>query len=324
MSYGRPYILRIDGCIHDGWLVLRGFEKVFDENFFYYLLRSDFVQHQFDRLAYGAIVSNLNSESVATVQVPIVPHAEQKRIVAKIDAAFEKIDKLKANAERNLANAKELFQSALNEAMRPKPGWVEKRLGEVCSKIGSGATPKGGRKSYCSSGVSLIRSMNVYDHAFKYDELAHINESQAHELDNVEIRTNDVLINITGASIARCCVVPADVLPARVNQHVSILRISDETEVVADFLCYHLISFSAKEALLKIGEAGSTRQALTKGDLESFVVSLPGLDEQKKIIDAIAAAEKSYLKLQSNYTRLIADCAEMRQAVLKEAFEGRL
>lgn len=250
--------------------------------------------------------------------------AEQKRIVAKIDAAFEKIDKLKANAERNLANAKELFQSALNEAMRPKPGWVEKRLGEVCSKIGSGATPKGGRKSYCSSGVSLIRSMNVHDHAFKYNELAHINDSQAHELDNVEICPNDVLINITGASIARCCVVPADVLPARVNQHVSILRISDETEVVADFLCYHLISFEAKEALLKIGEAGSTRQALTKGDLESFVVSLPDLDEQKKIIDAIAAAEKSYLKLQSNYTRLIADCAEMRQAVLKEAFEGRL
>ena len=266
----------------------------------------------------------LNKKRLATVSIVIPPLAEQKRIVAKIDAAFEKIDRLKANAEKNLANAKELFQSALDEAMRPKKGWVEKRLGEVCSKIGSGATPRGGKASYCADGVSLIRSMNVYDCAFEYSELAHINDIQAKELANVTIETNDVLINITGASVARCCVVPSDVLPARVNQHVAILRIADERFLNHDFLCYSLVAPSKKSLLLGIGEAGSTRQALTKADLSSFKIEIPSLSEQKRITAMVGTLKQANETLQQNYARQIADCAEMRQAILREAFEGRL
>ena len=257
-------------------------------------------------------------------EIPIPPLTEQKRIVAKIDAAFEKIDRLKANAEKNLANAKELFQSALDEAMRPKKGWVEKRLGEVCSKIGSGATPRGGKASYCPKGFSLIRSMNVYDCAFEYSELAHINDMQAKELANVTIEANDVLINITGASVARCCVMPSDVMPARVNQHVAILRIADNRFLNPDFLCYSLVAPGQKTLLLGIGESGSTRQALTKNDLSSFKISIPDLFEQKRIVERIRAVTQANETLQQNYSRQIADCAEMRQAILREAFEGRL
>ena len=271
-----------------------------------------------------AAYPSVTDTRVRELDVPLPPLSEQKRIVAKIDAAFEKIDKLKANAERNLANAKDLFQSALDEAMRPKDGWVEKRLGEVCSKIGSGATPKGGRNSYRADGISLIRSMNVYDHAFKYDELAHINEVQAKLLENVAIEQDDVLINITGASVARCCVVPNDVLPARVNQHVSILRIANRKVLEPHFVCYSLITKECKVRLLGIGEAGSTRQALTKSDLQSFTISMPMIIEQRQIVNRLdILAEKTKL-LEQNYTRQIADCAEMRQAVLREAFEGRL
>ena len=97
-------------------------------------------------------------------------------------------------------------------------------MGELTTKIGSGATPKGGRESYGTEGISLIRSMNVHNGYFEYKELAHISDEQAEKLDNVTIHENDVLLYITGASVARCCITPNDVLPARVNQHVCIIR----------------------------------------------------------------------------------------------------
>ena len=96
-------------------------------------------------------------------------------------------------------------------------GWEFVKLSEVTEKIGSGATPRGGKEAYQSSGISLIRSQNVLNHRFSYDGLAFINEFQANDLANVEVVPEDVLLNITGDSVARCCMVPPSVLPARVN-----------------------------------------------------------------------------------------------------------
>jgi type I restriction enzyme S subunit len=162
--------------------------------------------------------------------------------------------------------------------------------------------------------------MNVYDCEFEYSELAHINDIQAKELANVTIEAKDVLINITGASVARCCVVPSDVIPARVNQHVAILRIADGNFINPEFLCYILVAPSKKTLLLGIGEAGSTRQALTKGDLSSFKISFPDIAEQKDIVKKVRSLSQDCKMLQLNYARQIADCAEMRQAILSEEF----
>ena len=101
-------------------------------------------------------------------------------------------------------------------------------LQEITTKIGSGATPLGGKESYKAEGISLLRSMNVYDFVFNYDDLAHIDDNQAAELSNVEVKENDILLNITGASVGRCCIVPKSVIPARVNQHVSIIRLKTD------------------------------------------------------------------------------------------------
>src|SRR5699024_5306715 len=102
------------------------------------------------------------------------------------------------------------------------------QLKEIALKIGSGATPRGGKGAYKAAGISLIRSMNVYDSKFEYKDLAFIDNEQAEKLSNVEVKHNDILLNITGASVARCCMVPTNVLPARVNQHVSLIRIDPE------------------------------------------------------------------------------------------------
>ena len=145
--------------------------------------------------------------------------------------------------------------------------WVRSTLGSVTTKIGSGATPLGGEEAYQAEGISLIRSLNVYDDGFRKAKLARISDEQADRLSNVVVEANDVLLNITGASVARCCLAPVGFLPARVNQHVSIIRPVKE-RIDSTFLHYLLISREYKDRLLNTGEeGGSTRQAITKAQL---------------------------------------------------------
>ena len=160
--------------------------------------------------------------------------------------------------------------------------WEEGRLGDLCEKIGSGATPRGGKESYETSGVSLIRSQNVFNEGFSTNGLAFINESQAKDLDNVSVISKDVLLNITGESVARCCMVPDDILPARVNQHVSIIRPAKD-HLDPKYLRYFFISRRIQQHMLALASSGATRQALTKGMIENFVITYPSLKEQRAI-----------------------------------------
>jgi len=154
------------------------------------------------------------------------------------------------------------------------------KLGDVCTKIGSGATPRGGKESYKSTGMPLIRSQNVLDFSFSSDGLAFIDDDQAQLLNNVTVQENDVLINITGDSVARTCMVPTDYVPARVNQHVAIIRANTQKSN-PDYLLY-LLQF-LKPHLLSIGSSGGTRNALTKQMLENLEFPFPSLPEQIEI-----------------------------------------
>jgi len=153
-------------------------------------------------------------------------------------------------------------------------GWTVAPLGTVTTKIGSGATPRGGKESYGTEGISLIRSLNVYDYTFEFAELAHIDEEQAAALENVTVKEGDVLLNITGASVARCAMVPAHVLPARVNQHVAILR-ADPSRYSSYLLLDTINADENKQRLLTLAQAGATREALTKEMLSKFSVLVP-------------------------------------------------
>ena len=154
------------------------------------------------------------------------------------------------------------------------------QLKDICTKIGSGATPTGGKSAYLSQGISLIRSQNVLDYTFTMDGLAYINENQAMKLNNVEVQKGDILLNITGDSVARACIVPNNILPARVNQHVAIIRV-DEDKADNNYVLYSLIK--SKKSLLSLAGGGATRNALTKKMIEEFEIELPQLSIQKKI-----------------------------------------
>ena len=163
-------------------------------------------------------------------------------------------------------------------------GWGSLRLGDICTKIGSGATPRGGKEVYLRDGpCALIRSQNVHNDQFHFDGLAFIDIQQATDLDNVEVFADDVLLNITGDSVARACQVAPDVLPARVNQHVAIIR-PDPDKLLPRYLRYFLVSPETQAMLLSWAGSGGTRNALTKGMIESFDVRAPmDIAEQRAI-----------------------------------------
>lgn len=142
-------------------------------------------------------------------------------------------------------------------------------LKEITSKIGSGATPTGGKDAYKGGDYSLIRSQNVLDMSFLREGLVYINDEQAKKLDGVKVESGDVLFNITGDSICRCCIVPDDILPARVNQHVAIIR---PKSVNSAYLMYYLQYL--KPYLMSICGNGSSRNALTKDSLEKLEIEI--------------------------------------------------
>lgn len=193
--------------------------------------------------------------------------------------------------------------------------WQTYNLGKITTKIGSGATPRGGKNAYKSEGITLIRSMNVYDAEFAYKDLAFIDEKQAKKLENVTVEKDDVLINITGASVCRSMLVPENVLPARVNQHVSIIR-ADRKLLHPHYLSYYLIHPEIKKYLNAQASTGATRQALTKNDLETLEVTIPEYVYQEQIAEIIS----SYDKLIENYQKRIKILEEIAQRLYTEWF----
>lgn len=170
-------------------------------------------------------------------------------------------------------------------------GWPQKSLIELTTKIGSGATPKGGKEAYQDDGITLIRSMNVHNGQFEYKDLAHISDEQASRLDGVTVEKKDVLLNITGASVARCCIVPDEVLPARVNQHVCIVRCIDH--VSPEFLNYLLIDDNYQDLLWSVAGSGATREAITKQQVESLQIILPPDELQRAFMTFVVQVDKS-------------------------------
>lgn len=183
------------------------------------------------------------------------------------------------------------------------------KLGDICSKIGSGATPRGGKDSYKDYGIPIIRSQNVHDWAFSSSGLAFIDDDQARVLSSAVVEQGDVLLNITGDSVARACKAPAEFESARVNQHVAIIRANESAN--NSFLLAWLQA--NKSLLLKLASSGATRNALTKGMLENLDVNLPPIDVQNKIaalVDSIQAKIAANTKLNGYLAEYLKSCAK--------------
>ena len=273
-----------------------------------------FSRPEFDRYArfksHGSVREIMDWDEMCNVELPVPSYEEQLAIVNAYRTIADRIT-LKKQINDNLvatlsAVYKELFTDA-DTRFQKAP------LQKVCSKIGSGATPKGGKAAYIDDGISLIRSTNVFDFNFEYDDLAHINQSQADALSNVVVEPNDVLFNITGVSVARCCMVPANVLPARVNQHVMIVR-PIQGEAMSYYIMFTLCAADNKAKLLGIGQSGSTREAINKQELESFEIPIPDDDT---LVRFGSAAKNIYEYIHTNVKEIHA-LDEMKKVLLAQ------
>ncbi|MCC6983608.1 MAG: restriction endonuclease subunit S [Bauldia sp.] len=192
--------------------------------------------------------------------------------------------------------------------------WPTAELGPRAAKIGSGATPRGGRDAYLADGpFALIRSQNVHDFKFHPDGLAYISDDQAAALASVAVQPNDILVNITGDSVARVCMVDRSILPARVNQHVAIVR-AKRDEFDQKFLLYCLLDPGMKRHLLNVAGAGATRNALTKADLERLTIRQPPMEDQIEIGELLGALDE---KIELNRRM-----AETLEAVARTLFKS--
>ena len=198
--------------------------------------------------------------------------------------------------------------------------WELTPLKKITTKIGSGATPRGGNNSYKTEGITLIRSLNVHDFEFRYEGLAFINGEQASEtrLARVIVEPKDILLNITGASVARCCIVPEHLLPARVNQHVSLVRV-DPNLADPHYMLYCINSPGYRHQLLTLAQGGATREALTQEIIGNLEIPLPPIPTQRKIANFLDRKTGQIDELIRIKARRIELLQEQRIALINQA-----
>ena len=298
LSVGRAAITTQDLYTNEAIMAFNlneGYDLIAD--YIYYYLKG----YKWQGANKAAMGLTLNKASISQNHIAIPPREEQERIVEELDCLSGVIEKKREQLRELDALAESIFYTMFGDPITNEKGWEVKKLKNITSKIGSGATPKGGNESYKGEGISLIRSLNVHNNLFVYKDLAHIDEEQADVLRNVVVEDGDVLLNITGASVARCCVVPNDVLPARVNQHVAIIRPKELGNNI--FICYQFTSNAYQQELLSIGKSnGATREALTKGQLEELDIIVPPLTLQQEFADKIEAIEKQKELIKQSIT----------------------
>lgn len=218
-------------------------------------------------------MTNITQSDIRSAPIPLPSLPEQRRIAAILDKAdFLLAKRREALAKLDLLT-QSIFVEMFGDPVTNTKQWPTQKLSELVSKMGSGSTPTGGDAAYKESGISLIRSLNVHNGCFVKKNLAYIDDAQAEKLRNVVVEENDVLLNITGASVARVCRAPSDVLPARVNQHVMIIRPTAYLNAI--FLERLLLNQQMKAHLLKVGGTGATREAITKADAEELQIIVP-------------------------------------------------
>jgi type I restriction enzyme, S subunit len=226
MSFGRPYILKTSGCIHDGWLVLKPDYSRVDQGYLYYALSSPNAFRQFDGLAAGATVRNLNIDLVSGVTIPLPPLEEQKRIVAVLDQAFAALDRARAHGEANLADAQELGIRAVEDELASEELGTLKPLGDHIDLL-TGFAFKSRGYTEDASDIRLIRGDNIVQGDFRWDGVKRWPINDRDTYFKYELSRDDVLIAMDRTWVSagiKFAIVDDDALPSLLVQRVARLR----------------------------------------------------------------------------------------------------
>jgi len=266
----------------------------------------------------GMAQPKLNQTKLNQIPILLPPLQEQEKIVAILDEAFSAIDRAKVNAELNLQNAKELFESYLQGIFENcGGGWKEKTLKEVCHKTTDGThqTPK-----YFDEGVIFLSSRNVTSGKINWDKIKYIDNKQHIEMHKrVAPKRNDILLAKNGTT-GVAAMVDRDVV---FDIYVSLAHIRVLDEVEANFMLYFINSPVAKKQFNKRLK-GSGVPNLHLNEIREVVISFPPLQEQKQIVKKLNAISQETKKLESIYTQKLQDLEELKKSILQKAFNGEL
>jgi len=294
-TLGETAILSIDACTNQAiaGICIKDNLQV-STDYIYYFLKSK--KKFVNNIGRGVAQNNINMSILKAFKVPLPEYSVQSEIVDILDKTVNIINIRRVELEKLDRLVKARFVESFGNPVLNNKGWEQKLLGDITLKIGSGATPKGGKRVYKENGIAFIRSMNVHSGYFEYKDLAYISDEQAHRLDNVTVEEYDVLLNITGASVARCCMISSDILPARVNQHVCIIRCKQD--ILSYFLNYLMIENNFQELLLRIAGTGATREAITKQQIENLNIIVPPIQLQNEFATFVKEVNKSKVEVQ--------------------------
>lgn len=319
MSFGRPYILKLDGCIHDGWLVLSPRDGNVHPDFFYYLLGSGNLYNEFTRRAAGAVVKNLNSDLVRGVQIPLPPLAEQKRIAGILDAA----DALRAKRRESLAQLDALLQATFldmfgDPVTNPK-GWELKSLPDVANKFTDGPFGSNLKSShYKPSGVRVIRLQNIGVGEMLNDDIAYISQEHYESLPRQHCQPGDLVIGTLGDPNLRACIIPES-LKDSLNKADCILMRCAADKAINTYVCRLLNCPSTVSKALELVR-GQTRGRISMGRLKELLLPIPPLDLQRRFASIVESVEAQKARMRAHLEELDALFASLQA----RAFNGEL
>lgn len=228
------------------------------------------------------------------------------------------LERIKQEKSKTLKNKKSAIPSDISDDVpfEVPEGWCWTIVKNICSKIGSGSTPRG--SNYSNEGIPFFRSQNIYNEGLVYDDIKYISEETHLSMIGTEVKANDILLNITGGSLGRCAVVPNDFKRGNVSQHVCILR---TIEVLPSYLHSFIISDFFSDTMIL---SGSGREGLPKYSLEAMPIPLPPLSEQKRIVAEIEKWFAIIDELEENATDLKKSVEQAKRKVLDLAIHGKL
>ncbi len=310
----------------------------YDVRYFYYTLPEQLLQSANENI-YGAKM--LNQELIRNAPICFPPKKEQIAISNFLDEKTKQIDDLIFNKRKLIQLLKEERTGIINDAVtkgvnkqiKLKPSGIElikdipqhweiKKLKYLVSKIGSGVTPNGGASVYLQEGIPLLRSQNIYSEGLVLDDVAFISEEMDEQMSNSRINEDDVLLNITGASIGRCYFVPQKFGRGNVNQHVCIIR-TIQSKLKTKYLYSFLIS-GYGQTLIEACQNGANREGLNFQQIKSFDIPLPKIEEQEVIIKYIENETQKIDLTINEIEKEIELMQEYRITIISEVVTGKI
>lgn len=267
-------------------------------------------------LGTGATFPEISKTVVENIVIPVAPIEEQRSIVTRLDAAFSHIDALKANAEKQLNEARKLFQAELTECMKPKEGWEEKTLKEV-GITQTGTTPPKSDTSNYGEYISFIRPAEL-----NFDGMGGINYESEIKLSEKGVERSRL---IKANSILMCCIGSVGKMgfsTKEVTCNQQINTITPKSNYSPKFVYYAMLDKKFLDDIIKEAKsAQATLPIISKGKWERHKIHVPYLVEQHAIVSRLDSLSSNILKLEELQQKTIAECDALKQAMLREVFE---